>query len=93
MFKLAFRFLALLAAFAVLRYVISMVWKLFGEVFRSPKAPVPARQNVDIQSGGDLKKDPVCGTFVSTTSSLNKTVNGEVVYFCSIACRDKFKLA
>ena len=92
MFKFVFRFLALLAAFAVLRYVISLVSKLVGEVFRSASSPV-ARQDTGIQSGGELKKDPVCGTFVSTGSSLNKTVNGKVVYFCSIACRDKFKLA
>ncbi len=93
MFKIVFRFIALLAAFAVLRYVISIVAKLVGEMFRSAKAPVPVRRDSDIQSGGDLKKDPVCGTFVSTGSSPNKMVNGELVYFCSIACRDKFKLA
>jgi YHS domain-containing protein len=43
--------------------------------------------------GGELKQDPVCGTFVPTATSVKQTVNGELVHFCSVACRDKFKVA
>jgi YHS domain-containing protein len=39
---------------------------------------------------GELKKDPVCGTYVSTAGSLSQTVGGSPIYFCSKACRDKF---
>jgi YHS domain-containing protein len=41
-------------------------------------------------SGGELKKDPVCGTYVSTTASIARTVKGEVFYFCSKECSDKY---
>jgi YHS domain-containing protein len=37
-----------------------------------------------------LKKDPVCGTFISTSTAIQKRVGGEIYYFCSSACRDKF---
>ena len=50
----------------------------------APKAPV-------LQSGGDLKRDPVCGTYVSTAVSVKRTVKGEVVHFCSNECRDRYK--
>ena len=40
---------------------------------------------------GELKKDPVCGTFISTTTAFQKAVRGETYYFCSTECRDKFK--
>jgi YHS domain-containing protein len=43
------------------------------------------------QAGGELKQDPVCGTFVATSSSIKTTVNGEVLHFCSTVCRDKYK--
>jgi YHS domain-containing protein len=43
-----------------------------------------------LQSGGELKRDPVCGTYVSTAVSLKRTVKGQVVHFCSDDCRDKF---
>lgn len=40
---------------------------------------------------GELKKDPVCGTFISTQTAFQKAVRGETYYFCSTECRDKFK--
>jgi len=39
----------------------------------------------------ELKKDPVCGTYVSTAASVSRKVAGELVYFCSAECRDKYK--
>jgi YHS domain-containing protein len=41
-------------------------------------------------AGGELKKDPVCGTYVSTSLAVTRTVKGEVLYFCSNECRNKF---
>jgi len=42
------------------------------------------------QAGGELKKDPVCGTYVSPGSSVSKRIKGNLVYFCSPECRDKY---
>ncbi len=42
---------------------------------------------------GELKKDPVCGTYVSAAASVTRTVDGKVVYFCSEQCRDKYRVA
>jgi YHS domain-containing protein len=50
----------------------------------------PARQT---ELAGELKREPVCGTFVSTAASVKKTAGGEVIHFCSEACRDKYKQA
>jgi len=55
------------------------------------RAPGPPRQK-PIQPGGELKKDPVCGTYVSVASSFTRNVNGEVVYFCSKECRDRYRV-
>jgi YHS domain-containing protein len=38
----------------------------------------------------ELKKDPVCGTYVSSASGFTRTVNGQVICFCSKECRDKY---
>ncbi|MEQ1947205.1 MAG: YHS domain-containing protein [Bryobacteraceae bacterium] len=43
------------------------------------------------QPASELKKDPVCGTFVSTATALQKTAGGNTYYFCSADCRDKFR--
>jgi YHS domain-containing protein len=40
-----------------------------------------------------LKKDPVCGTYVSADTSVTKKIDGRIVHFCSPACRDKYRAA
>ena len=52
-----------------------------------------ARQTPEVSVGGELKKDPVCGTYVSTSASVTRTVGGQVMHFCSKECRDKYKVA
>jgi YHS domain-containing protein len=39
---------------------------------------------------GELLKDPVCGTYVASTSTYRKTVAGKTHVFCSEKCRDQF---
>jgi YHS domain-containing protein len=83
-----------LAIFAItfLRFVIGIIGKAFGDLAQpggsSSNAPSsrPATPNA-----GELKRDPVCGTFVAAASSVKKTVRGEVIHFCSEACRDKYR--
>jgi len=64
--------------------------------YRGRVQPQPqpfARQAPKVPAGGELKKDPVCGTYVSTAASVTRTVGGQVMYFCSEECRDKYKVA
>ena len=58
--------------------------------YRSGPRSAPPR---DIPAGTELKKDPVCGTYVSTTASLTRTINGQVVHFCSEECLHKYRAA
>jgi len=44
-----------------------------------------------VQAGGELKKDPVCGTYVSTATSLHRMVKGQEIYFCSEDCLRKYR--
>jgi uncharacterized protein len=92
MFRLFFRFIVLLIVFAVIRYVFSAVARTLSGAMRS-RTPPSGDQTPRNAVGGELKQDPVCGTFVPTSGSVTKTINGEPVYFCSAACRDKFKVA
>jgi YHS domain-containing protein len=44
----------------------------------------------EIPLSGELKKDPVCGTYTSAATSVKKTFGKETLYFCSPECRDKY---
>jgi len=76
--------------FLLVRSVLGSLFSRTRDRYRHP-SPGPARGAPSVQSGGDLKRDPVCGTYVSTTASLSKTVQGQVWHFCSAECRDRFK--
>ncbi|MFP4629290.1 MAG: YHS domain-containing protein [Desulfohalobiaceae bacterium] len=39
---------------------------------------------------GEMVKDPVCGTYVSVDSDIRVKQGGQVYYFCSYECRDRF---
>ena len=89
MIRLFFRFIVLPV---VLFYVVRGLLRSIIEGFRSTPGPqTTAKQPPTLQSGGELRKDPVCGTYVSTTAGITRKVNGEVLYFCSKECRDKYR--
>jgi uncharacterized protein len=52
---------------------------------RRPSPPPP-----DVPAGGELRKDPVCGTYVSVLAGVQQKVKGDVLYFCSEGCREKY---
>jgi len=75
-----------------LRYVIGMIMKAFGELFQpqTPSRRSGSSAAPRTETAGELKKDPVCGTFVALSASVKETVGGQALYFCSTGCRDKF---
>ena len=83
---------ATVVAIGLLRGIIGMIAKAFSD-FSSP-SPGPAQsKRPPVPVAEALKQDPVCGTFIALSSSVQKTVAGTTYYFCSPACRDKFKAA
>ena len=81
-----------LLIFALLRSFFRGMFQTRRDVTRPDRqAAPPSRPNVVV--GGELKKDPVCGTYVSTGASVTRTVDGQVLHFCSKECRDKYRAA
>ncbi len=86
----------------MLRTVLEIVaWVLIFMAIRAFLRGVFSRPHVHVESrpppppsvpaGGELKKDPVCGTYISTATSVKRTLNGEVLHFCSKECRDRYR--
>jgi YHS domain-containing protein len=72
------------------RSVMGMITKAFGELFNTSSEQAGPSRPASTPTGGELKKDPVCGTFISTATAFQKAAGGQTYYFCSTACRDKF---
>jgi YHS domain-containing protein len=75
-----------------LRQIIGVITRGFAELMRGggPQPGSASGGPPKAQAIGELKRDPVCGTYVATASSVRETVGGKVIYFCSAECRDKF---
>jgi len=84
----------LLAVFLIsaIRAVVGVLAKGFAELMGPPRRPQTAAgpRSSDVPLAGELKKDPVCGTYTSAATSIKQSVGSQTVYFCSPQCRDKY---
>ena len=74
---------------SLLRSVLEFIGKAFSSVSQQATTQ-PRGSAAQAQVSQSLKKDPVCGTFVSAATAMQKSKGGETYYFCSAECRDKF---
>jgi YHS domain-containing protein len=95
MFGLLRSLIELLILISVIRSVVNYIRRLwYGNRTERPgtfrQQPPPHQQQ---QPGSTiLQQDPVCGTYVSTETSLKKLVKGQVVHFCSPECRNRYQV-
>ena len=69
----------------VLRLLLRLV---FGTAFaRRARQP----RHVPERSGGELVRDPVCGTYIPKAGAFVTGKGEHTKYFCSIECRDKYQ--
>ncbi len=73
----------------LLRSVIGLMTRVFVQAMRASVAPGQTRPP-PVAVNGELRKDPVCGTYVAMAGSPYKTVGQQTFYFCSPECRGKF---
>lgn len=80
--------------FLFLRVLLPLLlFLILRSVIRTLFASAPAKSQPEspkVPASGELKKDPVCGTYVSAVAGLHQQVGRELVYFCSEECRDKY---
>jgi YHS domain-containing protein len=91
MFRALFELIITLLIAWVARAVLTSVMKEFGaaasSAFRQRQPPQQPTQ--ETPRAGELYKDPVCGTYVSESTSFRRQLSGKTIYYCSDACRQK----
>ncbi|MBM3746411.1 MAG: hypothetical protein FJW34_11495 [Acidobacteria bacterium] len=70
---------------ALLRAVMGVLQKGVASLFQ----PDAGQRRTAPRSAGQLRRDPVCGAYVSEDLAVRKTAGHKTFYFCSPACRDK----
>jgi YHS domain-containing protein len=89
--------LRLIVVALIIVFIITLV-RAFAGVLRqallnAAAADKRGRAAPKAAAQGELRRDPVCGTFVAADTAVRKTLKGETVYFCSTECRDRYQPA
>lgn len=101
MYRFLFELIIVFVGAMVVRSVLASVMKGFGAAAatafqqqqqqqqNSQQQQQQPQQPKDVPRVGELHKDPVCGTYVSESSSFRRQFSGKTIYYCSDACRQK----
>jgi YHS domain-containing protein len=94
--ELLITILIVLVARAVLTSLFKGIANASASAFRNGNpqftAQRPANSPPASPAGGDLHKDPVCGTYVAESTPFRQHISGQTFYYCSDACREKHAL-
>jgi YHS domain-containing protein len=82
--------LRLVLASILLTLVARAFWRVVEGVVEGLTGRRGAQANVQ-RRGVSMARDPVCGTFVLPDRALSLVEGGSRVFFCSEACRDKYR--
>ena len=74
---------------ALLRRLIAWTVRSFLNSLTRPNE-TPSQAATTSMSSRRLVRDPVCGVHVAEDRAIPLRVGGEVVHFCSKACRDRY---
>jgi len=92
MFRAIFYLLLTVVVITVLKSIVGIVLKGVSEAMRpgSSTPGAPPRPSNQVPLTGELKKDPVCGTYIAAATSIQEKVGGQTFHFFSQECRDKY---
>jgi YHS domain-containing protein len=89
------RFMRFLIWLVVLCWTVAMLRRAVAWVLRGFLSSPTRGQNAPanqqpVTSSRRLVRDPVCGVHITEDRAIPLRVRGEVVHFCSVACRDQY---
>jgi YHS domain-containing protein len=92
MFRAIFYLLLTVVVISLLKGIVGIFTRGMSDVMkRGPGATAgQPRNSHDVPLTGELKKDPVCGTYIAAATSIKEKVGGQTIHFCSQNCRDKY---
>ncbi len=73
----------------MLKSIVGIVLKGVAQAMKAgsnaPGARSSSQASNQVPLTGELKKDPVCGTYIAAATSIKETVGGQTFHFCSAA--------
>jgi YHS domain-containing protein len=79
-----------MAGYLLLRSLLAPIVQAVVAVLTATQTSPQEAAQAPLPHSGELKKDPVCGTFVASELAVQGKFKGEIVHFCSAKCRDEY---
>lgn len=101
MFRALLEILFTIGVVLIARAVLTSIFKGIARASadslgRQAQGPGPRQRGREAapesNSGGELHKDPVCGTYVAESAALKRQAGGQTFYYCSESCRERHSL-
>lgn len=100
MFRAIIELLITILVVIVARAILKSFLRASANALRTGSAQGKAHRNSQPPSdfsacastGGELHKDPVCGTYVAESTPFRQHISGQTFFYCSQACREKHAL-
>jgi len=73
---------------AMLRRAVA--WMLRGFLSSPTRGQNTSASREPVTNSRRLVRDPVCGVHIAEDRAIPLRVGGQVVHFCSVACRDQY---
>jgi hypothetical protein len=78
----------------VVLVVLRLIQNFFAPTARPASPPRAGGRSTAVERpGGQLVRDPQCGTYVPISTSVHLVSGPNTLYFCSVACRDAYRKA
>jgi hypothetical protein len=78
----------------VVLFVLRLIQNFFAPNARPASPPRTGGRSTAVERpGGQLVRDPQCGTYVPISTSVHLVAGPNTLYFCSVACRDAYRKA
>ena len=73
-------------AVLILYLMVRWLWKKPSAGSSSPNPAPSATSKIE-----EMRRDPACGIFITESQAIIMKEKGEILYFCSEECREKFR--
>ena len=94
MFRVIFCIIVSLFMISLLRMIVGAISReVSGDRRTASNGPAPRNPNPSPPrggAGGELRKCPTCGAYHALTDVAVRNASGDLLHFCSQACREKF---
>jgi hypothetical protein len=87
------RFIRFLFWVVIVSWGVRLAGRFISALLQPGRSREPVQPASDLNSGEAarlLVRDPICGVHIAEVLSIPLRENGELLHFCSLACRDAY---